>query len=195
MTVDLDFATPAVVDPNPADEIYDGDDPVENDVTPDGPICETCNKVIAREPGKRGRMPKYHPECRPSAKKAAGTRKKTAKKQVGVPDYEEGLNAVFQLVSFGLTMVGERDERILADGLAVAEHGPNISTALNQLATEKPEVAAVLDKVLAAGPYGLVIAAVSPLIMQVASNHGVKVPGMKDRKSYVAQFVPVGSSV
>lgn len=195
MTTSLDFSAPAV-DDNTAGEWTDPEapdtpEPVE---IPDGPICETCDKVIIREPGKRGRMPKYHPECRPSARKASGTRRRTTKKQAGVPDYEEGLNAVFQLVSFGLTMVGERDERVLADGLAVSEHGPNIATALNQLATEKPEVAAVLDKVLAAGPYGLVLAAVSPLIMQIASNHGVKVPGMKDRRTYVAQFVPAGQA-
>jgi len=190
VAADLDFSAPAIIAP-PVDESNpeaEWIDPEASEEIPDGPSCGTCGKVIIREPGKRGRMPKYHPECRPSAKKT--TRRKTTKKQVGVPDYEEGLNAVFQMVSWGLTMAGDRNEMVLADGLAVAEHGPNIAGALNQLAQEKPEVAAVLDKVLAAGPYGLVVAAVSPLIMQISANHGVKVPGMKDAKSYVRQFVP-----
>lgn len=187
-TTEHDFSAPVIQETVEIPNVYDNGEESEH-VVIEGPACETCNKVIIREPGKRGRMPKYHPECRPSAKKTA-TRKR-AKKPAGVPDYEEGLNAIFQMVSFGLTMAGDRNEMVLADGLAVAEHGPNISSALNQLAMEKPEIAAVLDRVLAAGPYGLVLASVAPLMMQVASNHGVKVPGVKDSKAYVRQFVPM----
>lgn len=186
MTTEMDFSGPVMADMNPP--IEDLDDPIDD--IPEGPICETCDKIIIREPGKRGRMPKYHPECRPSTKKATGTRKKT-KKPPGVPDYEEGLNGIFQLVAFGLNIAGERNKALLADGMAVAQHGPNIAAALNQLASEKPEVAAVLDRVLAAGPYGVIIAATAPLFMQLAANHGAPVPGFLSGDAYLQQFIPV----
>lgn len=39
------------------------------DTTPDNPVpaghCQTCGEPIIREPGARGRLPKYHPDCRP----------------------------------------------------------------------------------------------------------------------------------
>jgi hypothetical protein len=177
VSTDFDTLPPAISDPHADDE---------DTTIPDGPICETCNKTIIREPGKRGRAPKYHPECRPSAKKT-GSRKRRPAKASG-PDYEEGLNGIFQMVSFGLTMAGDKSKPLLADGLALSEHGPNISAALNQLALEKPEIAGVLDKVLAAGPYGLLLAAVAPLAMQIVSNHGVVVPGVRGADAYLAGF-------
>jgi hypothetical protein len=35
--------------------------------------CPTCGEEVVREPGKRGRVPKYHPECRPSARRTSVT--------------------------------------------------------------------------------------------------------------------------
>ena len=37
------------------------------DRTPDEHLCGTCDEQITREPGAKGRWPKYHPQCRPSA--------------------------------------------------------------------------------------------------------------------------------
>lgn len=42
-------------------------EPESSDRTPDTKICPTCDKSIYRVPGSRGRMPRFHPECRPSA--------------------------------------------------------------------------------------------------------------------------------
>lgn len=197
MTTDFDFSSPAVAEET--NEFSEENEPyyLENPPRPkpeessEGPICKSCNKVIEIEAGKRGRKPSYHPECRPSAKKASGTRKRAPKKPAGVPDYREGLDSIFQLAGFGLSMAGEKNEALLADGMAIAEHGPNISVAMDQLAQEKPEIAAVLDRILAVGPYGVLIAAISPLLMQVVSNHGAKIPGVADATSYVKRFVPM----
>jgi hypothetical protein len=91
------------------------------------------------------------------------------------------------MAAFGLSVAGSNNKTLLADSLAVAEHGPNIASALDMLAAERPEVAAVLDRVLAVGPYGALIAAVAPLAMQVVANHGVKLPGVPGAAEYVAQ--------
>lgn len=42
------------------------DEPESTDKTPESKLCPTCSEPIYREPGSRGRMPKYHPDCRPS---------------------------------------------------------------------------------------------------------------------------------
>jgi|SRR3954462_178783 vacuolar-type H+-ATPase subunit H len=34
-------------------------------------LCESCNDPIIRDPGAKGRWPKYHPDCRPSKKTAS----------------------------------------------------------------------------------------------------------------------------
>lgn len=115
-----------------------------------------------------------------------GTRKlKTTTRKKTAPDYEEGLNGFVQMAAFGLAIAGDKNPVFLADSVAVAEHGPNLSAALNGIAQERPEVAAVLDKLLAVGPYGLLIGAAAPLIMQVLSNHGVKMPGVASAEDYV----------
>lgn len=35
--------------------------------------CIKCGQEIVREPGKRGRLPKYHPECKPERKSVSGS--------------------------------------------------------------------------------------------------------------------------
>lgn len=55
---DLPEATPSVDLPPAPEE--------SGDTRPDTKYCPTCDKPIIREPGSRGRMPKFHPECRPS---------------------------------------------------------------------------------------------------------------------------------
>lgn len=37
------------------------------DQTAESKTCPTCQGAITRAPGQKGRLPKYHPECKPSA--------------------------------------------------------------------------------------------------------------------------------
>jgi hypothetical protein len=59
-----------------------------------------------------------------------------------------------------------------ADSRAVTVYAPGIAESLNDLAQQRPEVAAALERVLAVGPYGAVLAAVMPLCLQILTNHG-----------------------
>lgn len=93
-------------------------------------------------------------------------RTSAASKKAGT-DYRPGLNGIFQMVAVPLAF------KAPADAAAVGMHGPNISEALNELAKERPEVAAVLEKLLAVGPYGLVLSATLPLVIQILHNHDV----------------------
>jgi hypothetical protein len=68
-------------------------------------------------------------------------------------------------------MVGMRKPVYAADAAAITVHAPAIAGALDDLAHEDPAAAAVLERVLQVGPYGALLAAVAPLVLQVLANH------------------------
>lgn len=187
MATDYDFPT-ATPD---ADQSTDSTIFVEDEAPPEmanAPRCKACNLVIEVEPGKKGRKPSYHPACRPSSQGKPSSTPRRKKSKNG-PDYEEGLNGLFQMLAFGLTIPGTKNPVFAADSAAVSTYGPNISAAINQLALEKPEVASALDRLLAVGPYTVLIAAVAPLMMQIASNHGISLPGVPSAEEFMAPHV------
>jgi hypothetical protein len=81
------------------------------------------------------------------------------------PDYASAVAGVLQLVAAPLAMASP------LDALTVAEMTPEIAQVLNQTAKERPEVAAVLEKVLTVGPYGALLAVAMKLGCQIAANH------------------------
>lgn len=87
-------------------------------------------------------------------------------------DYKAGIEGLLQLAAFGVSFSAPYD------AAAIVYHSTPIAIALNDLAQVKPEVARVLDKILAAGPYGAVLSAVVPLIVQLLTNHGKAPVGM-----------------
>lgn len=126
-----------------------------------------------REPRAAARprvAPAPGPAPAPAAKKAG------QKKAAAGPDYRGGVMGLLQVVSMPLMVAGAKNDALLADAATISIHGPVIATALADLAAERPEVAAVLDRVMSAGPYGALIAAVVPLAVQIAANHRA-VPG------------------
>ena len=123
-------------------------------------------------------------ETQPAAKKtAAAPAKKTAAAPRGrkpkKPDYKPGLTALTGQITGGLVSVGlmTNSDVLIADGYAFGMHSGNIVTALNDLGNEQPAVGAVLEKICKAGPYGAIIQATLPLVMQLAANHIPKVAG------------------
>lgn len=118
-----------------------------------------------RKPGANGqgtRAPRA-----PGPKRASGS----SRSQYSTVDYRPAIEGILQMVSFPLAIVGRSDKSFALDAAAVTLHTPNIADALNQIAQETPAVAVVLDKLMSVGPYGLLIAAVVPLIAQIAANH------------------------
>lgn len=92
-------------------------------------------------------------------------RKSAKKTATGGTDYRPGIEGIFQLVAVPLAFTSP------LDAWAVGAHSPSIAEALNDLARERPEVAAVLDRILQVGPYGALIGAVLPLAAQIMTNH------------------------
>jgi hypothetical protein len=65
---------------------------------------------------------------------------------------------------------------LTADGAAILVHGPNVSKAIAEIAENDPRVMALLEKVLAFGPYGVLLAALFPMVAQFGVNHGGPLP-------------------
>jgi hypothetical protein len=86
------------------------------------------------------------------------------------PDYESIVGGFFQLATLPLMALSPLDV------VAVADHGPAIAKAAALTAQERPEVATLLDKLAVAGPYSVLLGALTPLLMQVLVNHD-RIPG------------------
>jgi hypothetical protein len=90
-------------------------------------------------------------------------------------------------------MVGMRRPEFAADAAAITVHAPPIAGALDDLAQEDPAAAAVLDRILQVGPYGALLAAVAPLVLQVLANHSAIPPGTLGTippPQLIASFIP-----
>lgn len=83
----------------------------------------------------------------------------------GRTDYTPAITSLMHLTAFGLQFTSP------VDAATVMVHSSNVATAMNELAQVKPEFARVLDKLVAAGPYGAVIAALVPMGAQIMANH------------------------
>jgi hypothetical protein len=147
-----------------------------------------------------GRLPDGTPRAKPGRKPGQKTgtgasrpRTRTTKTTPALTNYRDPLLGLFQIPAGALAIAGMQKPVFAADAAAITIHAPNIAEALDQLAQERPEIAAVLDRVLQVGPYGVLIAAVAPLALQVLTNHGVipiGVMGTQHPQTLVANFMP-----
>jgi hypothetical protein len=146
----------------------------ESEPVSDVATCQTpgCHNPLTY--GGRGPRPKY---CSEHKRKTGGTSARTKKRQG--TDYTPGITGLLQLAAVPLTVAGAQgNPAFLADAKVITVYSPGIAEALNDLAQERPEVAAVLDRVLKAGPYGALIAAIVPMTCQILANHKIVPPGV-----------------
>lgn len=140
----------------------------------------TSHRYVPAEEGPEVSVPltkSGKPDGRSRAARAASGRAPQGPSQRRTPaakaprskDYRAGIEGIGQLAGGALFFVAP------ADAAAVMLHTPPIAAALNDLAQQDPRVAAMLDKLLAVGPYGALLAAVMPLVLQILTNHG-KIP-------------------
>jgi hypothetical protein len=92
--------------------------------------------------------------------------------------YRENVLGLIQIVGLPLAAAGSRDDRFMADLVALNATAPGIADAVDGIAQSNRRMAAALDKLAEVGPYGLLIGALTPLILQVATNHGLLPAGM-----------------
>lgn len=122
-----------------------------------------------RKPGasSRGRRTSSSGPTAPPRKRATAARKPPAG-----PDYHGGLRRALGVPVGILTALGGRKPVFRADAMAVVMHGPKITDAVADMAEADPRLAGILDRFLQATPAAEIITAISPLVVQIAVNHG-----------------------
>lgn len=144
---------------------------------PDVKMCSTpgCSNPVAEYSG-RGPRPK---KCKDHKGKTNSSSAPRKKKSYGT-DYTEGVTRLLSMPAAMLGVIGSQTNNLplVADAAVVDHYAPQVAAAVNDLAQERAEVAAVLDRVLKAGPYAALIGAVVPMAFQILANHKVVPPGM-----------------
>lgn len=112
------------------------------------------------------------------------------------PDYAQIVMGLMQIPAAGLALGGQisRSPALVADAAAMAIHTVPLANAVDQVARENSQVAAILDKISVVGPYSALLGAVIPFAMQIMVNHtGRQVPeqvtaatGVMSRDSLIA---------
>lgn len=147
------------------------------------PVDNTTENADPEAP--YGRKADGTPKGKPGPKKSAGSATRTRAsaprptrksgpgrgRMSAQTDYRAGIVGVLQIPAFGLITAGKFNPALEYDGIALATMAPAFASALNDLAAEDARTAAILDKVLAIGPYGAILGVVVPFIAQVAVNH------------------------
>lgn len=88
-------------------------------------------------------------------------------------DLETRLTTSLATLGTGLVAAGSMTSpAVAADGILVIRQAPDVSKALADLAKNDPRVAAALERMLTVGTYGALVAAVAPLMIGIAANHG-----------------------
>ncbi len=94
------------------------------------------------------------------------------------PDYAAGVMGLLQIPAAGLAVAGQVRPELAADSAALLIYGPPMANAIAELAAQDARIAAVLDRIMAAGPYGALIAAAVPLVAQIMVNHDLLPAGL-----------------
>lgn len=106
----------------------------------------------------------------PRSSSKARTRK-SATPPVATP--AEAIQGLLQMPATGLVIIGQRAGSVplVADGATVLVHGPGWSQALADIAENDPRIMAILEKLVAFGPYGAFVTMSVIIGAQFARNH------------------------
>lgn len=142
MSEDFPAPTP-IAEPKPLSEVFTNADP-------EAPYGRFANGKPRKNPPKGG----------PNAPKAK--RSYTAKTKT---DYRPGFLGLSSIVAFGVGFFSP------LDSVAVQDHAPKLADAVQVTADNDPKFATAMDRLLSAGPYAALFAAVMPLAVQIMHNH------------------------
>lgn len=144
---------------------------------PPNPDAEAPKGDTAPSKGKSKRPTTRAGRAAAAAERKAKGKEKAPSSSTPRPrkaDLENRLTTSLVTLGTGLTAAGAMTSpAIAADGILVIRQAPDVSKALSDLAKNDPRVAAALERMLTVGTYGALVAAVAPLMIGIAANHGV----------------------
>lgn len=149
------------------------------------------------QPAPYGRFKSGKPRKTPPANgpKVAAPERRAPSKKGGRPDYVVKVTEVLAIPAavLGLVATVTDSQALLADSATVSLYTPAAAKHMAELAEQKPEFAAVLDKASVGGPYAALIAVVAlPMTLQILANHKVIAPveqlGVRSREDLIASI-------
>jgi len=107
---------------------------------------------------------------RPRGRPKGSKTKAPPPQEVGAAEAVRGL---LQIPATAVIMVGQRvgSVPLVADGATVIVHGPAFAAAVEEVAKHDPRVMAMLEKLVAFGPYGMFVTACVIMGAQFGRNH------------------------
>lgn len=161
---DLPDAEPVVILP--------GETSVEEDKTPTDKICPTCDKPIYREPGTRGRLPRYHPECKPTgaARITGGSGRPKGRSTKAVAEADTAvtmLRGALVKLAMGVAMVDRYDGFCIMSGI------PALCDNARGVLEEHDAFRRDVLRIKSGGSIlGLVISGLM-MVVPIAAHHGI----------------------
>lgn len=155
----------------------------------DAPYGRRADGTPRNKPGRR-------PKARTSQKRATPPPRKAASKPTPPPrpDYRRAVVELLGIPVGALTALSATldDPAYLADAATVALAAPGLADAVQFAAEADPRVAAVMDWLMSAGPWGLLITQVVGIGAQITVNHNKLKPGMlgtREPEDLITAFV------
>lgn len=146
---------------------------------PEAPYGRKADGTPKAKPGRPSGTPDSQPRTRQRRRVTAPAPRRTTKTSSSkpqMPNYVPGIMGILQLVAAPLAVAGLKNPAIAADAAALTLHAEPLAVAMQETAEQVPPFAQLLDKVLTVGPYGALLAAAMPLMVQVCANHGLIPP-------------------
>lgn len=167
--------------------------------SPDDPTAKIEAEPVADDPAPWGYKPdgtpyKVNPERyhKRDAKRRSVKAPSSSKAKAKGSDRRDAVLGLFQIVSLPIAAgAAAGSPAFAADLVTIDAYAEPVADAFDSLAGQNKAVAQALDKLGEVGPYGLVIGALAPLVLQIAVNHGVLPPGTagtSDPEHLIAEF-------
>lgn len=135
---------------------------------PDAPWGRTETGQPKRKPGPpKGR--------RTGAPPAPGRTPPRAPARAQRPDYRQSVFGLIQMIALPLGIAGAQTGSVplKADAAALALHAEPLADGVQIAAEQDPRMAAILDRLLKAGPYAALMVPTLALLAQLGVNHGL----------------------
>jgi hypothetical protein len=157
-------------------------------INPPEKTCPVCGEEIVREPGRKGRLPKYHPDCKPSAKGSTGGARPvrvTAKDRAVAEEVEATLAQVESKFRDAIMMLAVVEPY---DAFVLYVNMPKVLDNLRPILSRYPMLRQQAGTAsTAAAIFGLVTTVLT-ILLPIAAHHGL-IPSKKIAKILAA--VPV----